>query len=102
MIVNWSDNARLHWFESAEYIKNCFGSAALDNFARLTADVVRQISVMPLSGSIEPLLSHRGDCFRSIIFGKHSKIIFVIQEDTISIVDYWDTRQEPSKLTERL
>lgn len=102
MIVNWSDNARLHWFETAEYIKNDFGTAALDNFAKLTAEVVRQISVMPMSGSIEPLLSHRNNCYRSIIFGKHSKIIFAIQDNTIYIVDYWNTRQEPNKLTGRL
>ena len=43
MIVNWSKSAQSHWFEAASYIKMEFGIKALDNFAKATDDVVRQL-----------------------------------------------------------
>lgn len=102
MNVKWSKSAQSHWFEAASYIKTEFGIMALDNFAKATDDVVRQLSFMPSCGPFEPLLSHRNGNYRSIVYGKYSKLIYVVCNDIITIVDYWDTRREPKQLAERI
>ena len=51
----------------------------------------------PSLGKIEPLLADRSRLYRSVVLTRQNKIIYYIQDDTVYIVDFWDTRREPEE-----
>lgn len=55
------------------------------------------LALNPHKGQIEPYLRHLNDGHRRIIEG-HFKIIYKIEADTIFIVDFFDSRCDPSKM----
>ena len=55
----------------------------------------------PYMGKIEPLLINRkGHEYRSLVIHEHFKLIYYIDlsQNILYIVDFWDTRREPSRL----
>ena len=48
-------------------------------------------------GSLEPLLQHRSIPYRSIVINKLNKLIYYIENETIIVADFWDTRREPKE-----
>lgn len=52
-------------------------------------------------GTKEPLLAHKKIDYRFYLLDPH-KIIFYHTKDTIFIVDFFDTRQDPKKLKRRI
>lgn len=53
-------------------------------------------------GRIEPLLDEASVAYRSITVNKLNKIIYYVNDDTIEIVDFWDTRMDPLQLSNRV
>ena len=51
----------------------------------------------PRIGQFEGELSHLNKGYRRIIVGKF-KIIYRIEKNTVHVTDFFDTRQEPSKI----
>jgi len=102
MTVIWTETAKFHWKQATDYIAKEFGISAVESFIEITNYTVRQISELPNSGPIEPLLSDRTFCHRSIVFAKHSKLVYSVFDDYVLINDYWDTRQESENLKKRL
>lgn len=47
-------------------------------------------------------IANRTFCHRSIVFAKHSKLVYSVFDDYVLINDYWDTRQESENLKKRL
>jgi hypothetical protein len=56
---------------------------------------------MPYLGIVEPLLSRSKWKFRSIVTDKKNKLIYLVREDIV-IVDFWDTRMNPTALVKQL
>ncbi len=102
MKVIWSDTAKLHWSKTLDFIAKNFGVSAVETFIKKTMEATKQISAMPDSGPVEPLLSDFDADYRSIVFAKHSKLVYTIYDNCIFINDYWDTRQETTLLKNRL
>jgi len=102
MKVIWSDTAKLHWFKTLDQIAADFGVSAVETFIKKTTDATKQLSAMPNSGPIEPLLFDSCSQYRSIVFAKHSKFIYSVFDDCVYINDFWDTRQESSLLKNRI
>lgn len=50
--------------------------------------------------SVEELLKHRKECFRSLVEGNY-KIIYYVVNDTIYVATLWDCRQNPIRLLDR-
>ena len=63
----------------------------------LLFDLADSLSLHPKMGQLEPLLTHLNQNHRRVIEG-HFKIIYFIEEEKIYITDFFDTRQDPSKM----
>lgn len=55
----------------------------------------------PYYGAVEFVLNER-DEFRRIVIKPYFKMLYVVEEDDIVLVDIWDTRRNPSYLKESL
>ena len=47
--------------------------------------------------NVEPLLANRTHLYRSVVINKLNKLIYYIENETIIIADFWDTRREPKE-----
>ena len=97
MKIQWATEAREQWRKTALYIQLEWGISALRKFKENTEDIQNQLIEFPSLGKIEPLLADRSKLYRSIVLTRQNKVIYYIQDDTIYIVDFWDTRREPKK-----
>ena len=96
MSVRWSDDALNRWTRTADYIGAEWGARSLRNFHAETREAVSLLSNHPEMAPIEPLLMGCSVEMRSWCFSKYSKLIFFISNDTLNIIDVWDTRREPN------
>lgn len=99
MQVIWTEQALSAWQETAMYILTNFGEQAQIEFYQNTLSLEKIITQMPQIGKVEPLLSHLPKLYRSIVVSYQNKLIYSIEDDDITIHDFWDTRREPKSLT---
>ena len=95
--IQWATEAREQWRKAALYILHEWGVSALRKFKENTEEIQDKLIEFPSLGKVEPLLADRSRLYRSIVISKQNKIIYCIQDDTIYIVDFWDTRREPKQ-----
>ena len=64
----------------------------------------KRLSSNPYMAQAEPLLTNREYAYRGLVIHKYCKVIYRIDKntDTIYIVDVWDTRREPTRLTDNI
>jgi len=77
--------------------------ASLNVAEKLTTEITQEALIFekqPNIGQIEELLKHRDQSFRHLVY-KNYKIIYWInaQKSRIEIIDVFDTRQNPIKLS---
>ena len=65
-------------------------------------EYLRIVSVFAEFAHPETLLSDRKRMYRSISINKNYYFIYHVTKTTIWIVDIWDRRQNPAKLTARI
>ena len=102
MKVIWYTRARLRWLSTGDYIRQAFGVRAQETFILSTAEWIGILKQMPQAGMLEPLLTHRTKDYRSVVINKLNKLIYFIEDNTIYIADFWDTRREPQEQANRL
>ena len=56
----------------------------------------------PFSGHPEELLQDRRRDYRSVSINKNYRMIYYVGKTTLWIVDFWDRRQNPDLLRERI
>ena len=95
MEIIWADEAFQRWCEAADYILHEFDVRAVERFQKHTEEWEDSLSQNPQIGKVEPLLANRSQLYRSIVIKKLNKLIYYIENDTIIIADFWDTRREP-------
>ena len=95
MEIIWSDEAFKRWCEAADHIISQFGISAVEKFQKNTEEWEETLSQSPSIGRVEPLLKGRTRLYRSIVINKLNKLIYYIEDKTIIIADFWDTRREP-------
>ena len=81
-----------------------FGETVANNFAATVARISEDLGKYPETGFPEPLLNGRKKLFRARHILKRFKIVYYYDanSDTVHIADIWDTKREPSKLTNRI
>jgi len=97
MNVIWHKQAWKALRETATYIRKNFSLTVKENFRDEVNRVELLLQSNPYLGSVEPLLADFPDCFRSIVVNRLNKIVYYVEDDTIHIADFWDTRREPKK-----
>ena len=104
MIVKWYAKAQSHWNEQLEYCAETFGrKTALENI-QIVEDKIKRICKFPESGTSEPLLKDEPYTYRFVHVQKRIKLIYRYdeQQQTIFIVDVWNTRMSPQHLLDRM
>ena len=102
MKVVWLSKARRAFVETASYVKEHFGEmVALDLYDEVDADN-EYLARNPYMFKKEPLLEMRTIAYRSIIVKKLNKIIYRIDDELVTVVDFWNLRQNPKKLQNRI
>ena len=77
------------------YLYRQFGEKAVLEFRQSYKTIKQQLVRFPESGAIEWNLSDEDTTYRSVVIARLSKMVYYVEEDTIYIVDFWDTRKEP-------
>jgi plasmid stabilization system protein ParE len=100
MVVEWTSKAE----DRLRGIFNYYLDAAGQNTAKKIVfeirDLAESLRLMPLMAPIEPLLADEAKAFRSLVINRRYKAIYFIERETVNIVDIWDCRQSPEKLSE--
>jgi len=101
MKAKWEREAREKVLKTAQQIEEEYGKLVAANFLEDVTNVVNLLEQMPYLGIVEPLLSRSKWKFRSIVTDKKNKLIYLVREDIV-IVDFWDTRMNPTALVKQL
>lgn len=102
MKVLWTDDAIADWQNIASYIAREFGETSFNEFDKATDEVEKQISEFPESG--EEIRSRKNPHikFRFVVINKLSKMIYHVANETVYIDIFWEVRQDPKRLNQRL
>ena len=79
--------------EVSSYIAHNFGIRALREFHLRTKEWTDALKKMPKLGSVDEDISTKEREYRSVIIHRRSVMVYRIIEDTILIVDFYDTRR---------
>lgn len=79
--------------EVSSYIAHNFGIKALREFQQRTKEWTSALKKMPKLGSVDEEVSTEEREYRSVVIYKRSVMEYRVIEDTILIVDFYDTRR---------
>ena len=102
MKVEWTDLAKEQSRQIAGYIRRQFGINRAKEYKQEVDQTVKMIVLHPNIGIIDPLFEDRSIAYRSIIINGLSKMVYFIDDETIYIAAFWDTRREPKKQAEQV
>ena len=102
MKVIWQSNALRQRTGIAEYIRQEFGTKRKTRFLQEVRQMVQKLKRSPGIGQIDPLFADRPQAYRSVIINGLNKMVYRIDDDTIRIVAFWDTRMEPEEQAARV
>ena len=97
MITIWNQQALDGWQEIAEYIFDDFGYNALLQFQNLTNNCISNLETFPFSG-VEYWLDEKANVqYRSCVINHRSIMVYYIENETIHIADFFDSRRRPKR-----
>ena len=102
MTVEWAPRALCEWENIARYIHEEFGKKAVIEFEQELELWEKRMAEHPDIAPHEALLKGKRREYHGLKVGKHNKLIYYIDGDTICIADLWDTRRSPSWLARRI
>ena len=94
MRVIWQEPAKVGRRQVAAYIRKEFGTKRAKKFKQEVDDIVKQLMRSPGIGQIDPLFIDRAMTYRSVIINGLNKLLYRVDDDTIHIVGFWDTRMD--------
>jgi plasmid stabilization system protein ParE len=97
MKVKWYSHAKTGRRNVTAYIHRHFGLRRAEKFMEQVDEKVSMIKQNPYTGIVDPLFEERPLEYRSVIINRLSKMVYRYDNDTIHIVAFWDTRQEPKR-----
>ncbi len=94
--VIWTLPALASLRDIHEFIKKDSPTGAKKVITELVA-VGNALSTLPARNPIEPLLAEEPIIYRSAVKSNY-KVIYTIEQESVMIVDVFDTRRDPSRL----
>lgn len=94
MRVVWHPQARKARDEVAEYIKQYFGTKRKMRFLQDVRQTTKMLKISPNIGRIDPLFNDIPFTCRSVIINGLNKMVYYIENETINIAAFWDTRMD--------
>ncbi len=92
MKVTWHKDAERRRDMVAEYIRVEFGYRRMKQFIKEVRNAAMMLRRSPGIGQIDPLFEDRPQAYRSVIINGLNKLVYRVEDDTIHIVGFWDTR----------
>ncbi len=100
--IKWTNRAKQEYYSAISFGHLIWGIKAIGKLRSAVNEYSGLLRRFPMLGSIEPLLKERSLLYRSIVVHKHYKMIYMVKDDIVYVVDFWDVRKEPNSLTNRL
>ena len=97
--IFWLENAKQAFERQKNWYLNMMGKQAAKKFTNSILKDTERLGTFPYLGQIEPLLEDLPEQYRSLVSGKHFKIVYFIENATIYIVALRDCRQAPDLFT---
>ncbi|MBQ9427401.1 MAG: type II toxin-antitoxin system RelE/ParE family toxin [Paludibacteraceae bacterium] len=95
-----TDFGKFAYRDITSYIEEHFGLARMLQFEQEVKKTGELLLTFPNAGKEEPLLAHRPLKMRSIPIGPLTKMIYHVDGDVITVVDFWPTRRDPGLLAQ--
>jgi plasmid stabilization system protein ParE len=91
--IVWTKNAREDFHEIIKYLRKDWSHEIAENFVIEFYSKLDIISNYPFAGTV----SLKEKDVRKILITKHNALYYKIEKDTIRLLDFFDTRQDPEK-----
>ncbi len=95
MKIIWLSDARKGLLSIGKYIQKEFGVQRRLKFTEQVRKTESLLLDNPHSGKIDPLFTERTYLYRSVVINGLSKLVYRVDGESIYVVAFWDTRQEP-------
>lgn len=92
----WEPKAKEAKSQISAYIRTEFGTKRAKKFRQEVDDTVTMLMRAPNIGQIDSLFEGRTKTYRSVIVNGLNKMVYYVEDDTIHIAAFWDTRREPT------
>lgn len=98
-IVTWTRYAKVSYFEEINYIDRKWTSREVEGFILLVEDLIQHLSSGVLQGK-----GYSNDQVYSVVISKQTTLFFkkYIQENTITLLLFWNNQRNPRKLEKLL
>jgi hypothetical protein len=103
--VIWEDNATVVLLEYIENARIEYGNSTVKRWQKERKSIEWRLVRYPVSYPIEEMLQERNILYRCChLMNRRFKIIYYYNEteDTVRVVDIWDTRMDPKTLVKRI
>ena len=103
--VIWEDNAIIVLLEYIENARKEYGNSTVKRWQKERKSIEWRLQRYPVSYPIEEILQERSILYRCChLMNRRFKIIYYYNEteDTVRIVDIWDTKMNPKTLIRRI
>ena len=103
--VIWEDNATVVLLEYIENARIEYGNSLVKRWQKERKSIEWRLVRYPVSYPIEEMLQERNILYRCChLMNRRFKIIYYYNEteDTVRVVDIWDTRMDPKTLVKRI
>ena len=102
MLVRFTTEARNELKRIIDVFLEYSGPMSAERFCSLVDEQISKLVKYPEIGYPEPLLAGHRYLFRSKSINKYYRIIYFVNDDTLWIFDFWDSRRDPQKLKARI
>ncbi len=102
MKVTVTPFARQQILQTAFFIQQEFGKSYRNRFMQQVREARFLLADNPYLGPVEPLLSDLPKTYRSIVVARLNQMVYIIDDNCIRIVAFWDCRQEPTALSAQI
>lgn len=99
MKVIWSNRAADAAAVIGEYIFQSFGYSTFSYYRKAIAQAEELLLANPFIGPEEALIHNGHHKYHTLLVNRLSKIVYYVEDDVIYIVDFWDTRQDPQRVS---
>ena len=97
MKIIWHPRAEKSQLMIADYIRDLFGFKRKKAFMQEVRQMTQTLRRNPNIGKIDPLFANRAKTYRSVIVKGLNKLVYYVEDDTLYIAGFWDTRMEPNE-----
>ncbi len=91
--ISWTDNALEDYQRVIEYLLKEWSLSVALNFENIVNKQLKNLSGQPSMG----IPSQKNPAVRSILLTKHNRLFYRIKDETIELLNIFDTRQDPEK-----